>query len=120
MSDWISTLLLLAEEAPKKAPQADGWTMFVPLVAVAVLFYFMLIRPQKREQNNRQSMLRALKKNDRVVTIGGIIGTVVNISDGDEITLRVDDNTRLRFMRSAIQRVLTADNEGDKGTASLS
>jgi preprotein translocase subunit YajC len=120
MSDWISTLLLLAEDAPQKPPQAEGWTMFVPLVAVAVLFYFMLIRPQRREQNSRQAMLQALKKNDRVVTIGGIIGTVVNISDGDEITLRVDDNTRLRFMRSAIQRVLTAENEGDKGTASLS
>jgi preprotein translocase subunit YajC len=60
-------------------------------------------------------MLSALKKNDRVVTIGGMIGTVANITpDGQEVTLKVDDNTRIRMIRSSIQRVLSGDGEAEK------
>lgn len=89
--------------------------MFLPFAAIAVIFYFLLIRPQKREQAARESMLSALKKNDRVVTIGGMIGTIANITaDGQEVTLKVDDNTRIRMIRSSIQRVLSADGEAEK------
>lgn len=118
MFDWISLGILFAEGEPAK-PGAGGPSEFIvsmmPLVAIFVVFYFLLIRPQRREQATRESMLSALKKNDRVLTIGGIIGTVANISsDGQEVTLKVDDNTRLRFIRSSIQRVLSAEGESDK------
>lgn len=90
-------------------------TAFLPFIAIAVIFYFLLIRPQRREQANRDAMLSALKKNDRVVTIGGMIGTVANISaDGQEVTLKVDDNTRIRMIRSAIQRVMASEGEEEK------
>jgi preprotein translocase subunit YajC len=63
-------------------------------------------------------MLTALKKNDKVVTIGGIVGTVANISVDDQkvevVTLKVDDNTRIKFIRSSIQRVLTSEGEAEK------
>lgn len=118
MSDWISWGTSFAQGEAAK-PGAGGSSEFfvtmMPLIAVFILFYFLLIRPQRREQATRESMLSALKKNDKVVTIGGMIGTVANISaDGQEVTLKVDDNTRIRMIRSSIQRVLSAEGESDK------
>lgn len=87
----------------------DNLGMMPILVVITILFYFMLIRPQKREQAQRQSMLDQLKKNDRVVTSGGLYGIVVNVhQSADEVTLRVDEtsNTRLKVTRSSIVRVL--------------
>jgi preprotein translocase subunit YajC len=113
--DWHSAVLLLAQEDPKKQPAPTDFlfSMF-PLLAIFVVFYFLLLRPQRREQASKESMLAALKKNDKVVTIGGMIGTVANISaDGQEVTLKVDDNTRIRMIRSSVQRVLTAGGEAE-------
>lgn len=107
----LSDVWMLA--APEQAPApgtGEQFAMYLPLVAIAVIFYFLLIRPQKREQQAREAMISALKKNDKVVTIGGIIGTVANLSpDGQEVTLKVDDNTRIRMTRASIQRVVSAD-----------
>ena len=76
--------------------------LIFPLMIAA--FYFLLIRPQKREREKQDQTLKALKKNDRVVTIGGIIGTIANIEpDSKVVTLRVNDSTRMDFLRSAIQ-----------------
>lgn len=74
------------------------------LIMFVVLFYFIVMRPQQKEQRRRQELLEALKKNDKVLTIGGIIGTIVDFSsDGHRVTLRVDDGTRIKFTRSSIQ-----------------
>lgn len=74
------------------------------LIMFAILFYFIVMRPQQREAQKRKDILAALKKNDKVLTIGGIIGTIVDLSnDGQRITLRVDDGTRIKFTRSSIQ-----------------
>jgi preprotein translocase subunit YajC len=113
MSVWFTSLRLLAEggAAPAGNPNPyAGIVSFLPFLAIAVLFYFLLIRPQQREQQTRQDMLKTLKKNDRVVTIGGIIGTIANLTpDGKEVTLKVDDNTKLRMLRSSIQSILTSE-----------
>ncbi len=70
--------------------------------------------PQRREQKKRDQMLSTMKKNDRVLTAGGIIGMVANISaDGKEITLKVDDNTRIKFLRSSITQVLGEESKDD-------
>jgi len=118
--DWNSTTAVIAADDEKPAPApgagqgADPFQLLIPIVGIAILFYFMLIRPQRREQSKREAMLSALKKNDRVVTIGGIMGSVANISsDGQEVTLKVDDNTRIKFIRSSIQRVV-APAEAEK------
>ena len=111
---WLSIGRLLAAD---EKPAANGldFMMFAPFVAIAIIFYFLLIRPQRREQASREAMLSALKKNDKVVTIGGVIGSVSNISpDGQEVTLKVDDNTRMKFVRSSIQRVVSADGDAEK------
>lgn len=98
--------------APAAQPQTtlfESFSMLPMLLMVGILFYFMLVRPQRREQAVRQSMLDQLKKNDRVITSGGLYGVVVNVHQGaDEVTLRVDENsnTRLKVTRSSIVRVL--------------
>lgn len=119
--DWIWAALVLAagDEKPAPAPggaaNPDWFSMLLPFAAIAVIFYFLVLRPQRREQSKREAMLAALKKNDRVVTIGGILGSVANItSDGQEVTLKVDDNTRIRFLRTSIQRVISSEGEGEK------
>jgi preprotein translocase subunit YajC len=101
---WPSAFVLLAQ-APKEAP---FWSSILPLLPVFILLFMVIVVwPQRREQKKRDQFYGGLKKNDRVVTIGGIIGTIANIStDGKEITLKVDDNTRIRFTRAGISHKL--------------
>jgi preprotein translocase subunit YajC len=85
------------------AQDPPPWMSFAPILFIGILFYFMLLRPQAREQKRRQELLNAVKKNDKVITTGGIIGTVADLSeDGRFVTLKVDDSTRIKFLRSAI------------------
>lgn len=113
--DWLSVALLLADEEKKPGGQADPFILMMPFLAMVVLWFVLIRGPQKREQASREAMLSALKKNDKVVTIGGMIGTVANVSaDGQEVTLKVDDNTRIRMIRSSIQRVLSGEGEPEK------
>ncbi len=104
----IDTLLILAEAANPGRGSESLWPMVVPMLAIGFLFYFLLIRPQRQEQNKRQAMLASIKKNDRVVTIGGIYGVVTNVQrESDEVTIKVDEatNTKLRVTFSAIARL---------------
>jgi preprotein translocase subunit YajC len=109
----LTFLSLLAEERREPGFQA----MLVFFAPMIVLFYFIVLRPQTQERKKIAAMLSALKKNDRVLTAGGIIGTVANISDDkNEITLKVEDNVRIKFHRSFISRVLT-DEKKDESPA---
>jgi preprotein translocase subunit YajC len=88
--------------------------MLLPLLVIGVLFYVMLIRPERRKRAEMQKLLDDLKENDRVVTIGGIIGTIVGFGKSkDEVILRIDEktNTRIRVLRSAISRPLKVEDE---------
>lgn len=106
---------ILAQENP-----GTGFGPLLPLIVImGVMFYFMIIMPQKREQNKIRDMLENLKKNDRVVTAGGIWGIVVNVQrDSPYITIKVDEssNTRLRVVRSSISRVITEGDDEDSGS----
>ena len=84
------------------------------LVVIGFLFYFMVLRPETQRRNDQEKMHKELKKNDRIVTIGGIHGTVVSASpDADEVTIKVDENsnTRIRILRTAVQSVQTKGSE---------
>ncbi|AZN42264.1 preprotein translocase subunit YajC [Paenibacillus albus] len=76
----------------------------LPFVLMFAVFYFLLIRPQQRKSKQRNSMLSSLKKGDKIVTIGGMHGTILEISD-DKVVLRVNDSTKITFDRSAINNV---------------
>ncbi len=112
MSFWNWSLMLAEDAAP--APQTPSiWPLLVPFALIFLMYQLMIARPQRRQQAQRDDMLKQLKKNDPVVTIGGILGTVVNLSeDGSEVTVKVDDNTRLRFRRDAIREVVTKGEPG--------
>lgn len=104
----VSPLPLIPAFVPaQQGGDASGWIMWVPLIAMIPVWYVLLIRPQQKERAKRLELLNAIKKNDRVVTTSGMIGTVANISqDGKEITLKFGDTTRIPFLRSAIETVL--------------
>ena len=110
--------LLFAQAQPAEDPNA--FIKFMgPMLIIMVLFYFMLIRPQKRKEQELREMVRNVKENDRVVTIGGIYGVVTNVQrDADRLTIRVDESTgaKLKVNMSAIARVLTGD-EQESGTS---
>lgn len=115
---WISLILAAAEEEQKQPPQpAAGGDLiaYLPFLAIPILFYFLIYGPQRRERNAREALLSALKKNDKVLTTSGIIGTIANISpDGKEVTLKVDDNARIRMLRSSIHAVISGEAEPEK------
>lgn len=101
----MHTFILLAEEAN---PQGPGFIQFLPLIAIAAVFYLLLIRPMKKQEQERQKLASNLKKNDEVLTNSGIYGTVTDVSETDDkITVRVADNVRIKMTRGSVLRNLT-------------
>jgi preprotein translocase subunit YajC len=103
--------VLLAQTPAPSNPSGAGGSlmMFLSFGMIGLLFWFMFLRPQRKEQQNRQSMISNMKKNDRVVTVGGIYGVVTNVHrEADEVTIKVDEatNTKLRVTLGAISRVI--------------
>ena len=86
---------------PPGQGQGNQWIQFVPLVAIFVIFYFLLIRPARTRQKVVQKMLDALKSGDKVITSGGLLGTVVAIDKGI-VQLRVADKVKVDVTRSSI------------------
>ncbi len=118
MDSLTPWLLLLAQDAPADEPSGPGMLSILPAVVAAIaLYYFMILRPERQKQAGHRSKIEGLKKNDRVVTIGGIYGIVTNVQrDADEVTLKVDEanNTKIRVSFSAINRVVSGEPQGDK------
>lgn len=87
----------------------DQLTGFIlPLVLMFAIFYFLLIRPQQKRQRERNEMLNNLQRGDKIITIGGLHGTIVDLTD-DKVTLKVADNVRLTFERQAVNAVIKDD-----------
>ena len=104
-----------AAEMPAGAGAAQMLSALLPLVLMFVIFYFMLIRPQKKKDKKIKEMLAALKPGDRICTIGGIYGTITGIKD-DTIELAVStENTKLVVARWAIRNVeeVTIENDSE-------
>ena len=83
-------------------PQA--FTGLLPIVVLFAVFYFLLIKPQQKQQKKRKEMLAAIQKGDKVITIGGIYGTIKELRDTD-MTLRVGDNVDIRMTRYSVDRL---------------
>lgn len=101
--------------APAAPPAPPVWVQFAPFIVIFVLFYFLLIKPQRRQQKEREKMISAIKKNDHVITNGGICGVVDRIKDND-VFLRVDEKSdvKIRVLRSAIAMVEKVSGADDK------
>lgn len=107
-----------AQAAGSAAAPGFDVMAFMPLILIFVVFYFLLIRPQQKKLKEHKAMLDAVRRGDRVVTGGGIIGTVVKVGSDDEMTVEIADNVRVRVLRSTINLVLAKTEparSGDKG-----
>jgi preprotein translocase subunit YajC len=127
LSDW----LLLAQEATEpaaeaaadaaNAPAPPGLSSMLPaLVGIMVLFYFLILRPQKSKDQQFRSMVDNLKEKDRVVTIGGIHGVVTGVQrDAGIVTLRIDESTgtKIRVGTSAIAKIVTDEESTEAAKA---
>ena len=104
-------LAILAQDAPPK-PGASPWTLWIGILLMIAVFYFVLFRGNPKTRRKRADMLTNLKKSDRVMTIGGIVGTVVNVKD-KEVVVKVDEttNTKMTFTKDAIRTVVQDDTD---------
>ena len=107
-----SLILALATTETTTSAQAGGslMTTFVTFGLLILIFYFLIVRPQKKRDKEARDMLAAMKKCDKVVTIGGIRGTVAVVKESTVI-IKVDDNARIEFSKNAISQVLNKAEE---------
>ena len=101
-------------EVPAEPPPGGlfgGATPWIPLILIFAVFYFVMIVPERKNRRKRDEMLEALKKGDRIMTSGGMFGTIVGVQD-NVVTLQIADGVRVRFSRQAVQTL--AEEETDK------
>lgn len=92
---------------PAEVPAAtwvETLTQFAPMIAIFAIFYFVLIRPERAQRKKREEMLSKMSKGDKVMTTGGMYGTIAALSD-KEVTLEIADGVRVKFVRQSIQEV---------------
>ena len=92
-------------QATGAAPQTDTLLTFLPMIAIFVVFYFLLIRPQQKKQKEARAMLESLEKGNEVVTAGGILGRIVKL-DEQYATIEIAPNTQMVVQRGAISQLL--------------
>jgi preprotein translocase subunit YajC len=98
-------LLMLLADNPPPQNQTPSWFLMM-LPAGFILIYLLIMRPRRGDE--RQALLTSLKKNDKIITTAGIYGTVVAVAEKeDEVTVRVDDNVKLKMLKASIARNLT-------------
>ena len=92
---------LVALGTPPQGAASSPWLQFVPFILVLAIFYFVILMPMKKRQQKVQAFLEALKVNDRVITSGGIYGTITKVNDA-LIPLQVANNVRIEVSRAAV------------------
>ncbi len=111
MTTETAALLLAMASNPEQS--ASPWQMLLPFVFVLGIFYFIILLPMKRRQKKVQQFLEALKVNDRVITSGGIYGTITNVKD-DRFVVRIADNTKIEVGKAFITTVVNRATEAKK------
>ena len=107
-TSWV----LLAADKKPQGPVIPTWVL---PVAIGLAFYLIMLRPQSRERSQMSNLLNNLKQNDKVVTIGGIHGTIVAApKESDTVVIRIDENCKLRIARSAIARLVEPNDKKGK------
>ena len=93
----------------------SGIGQFIPLILIFVIFYFFLIRPQQKKVKEHKIMVENLKRGDKVITVGGIVGTIDRIVDGERVEVEIADNVKVEIIKSTgIQSLVTAGQEPKK------
>lgn len=87
----------------------------LPLIVIGIMFYFLLILPERKKRKELENQLNNMKKNDRVITTGGICGTIVNANPGGKtVTLKIDDNVKIEVLRSHIAHIGPLEKADEK------
>lgn len=120
ISDQQATEQVIAQDVPNgDAADPQGQPRPEPLIppwlligGMVVIMYLLLFRPKQKQQKQHAQMLNSLKKNDKVRTVGGIYGTVVDVK-GDDVILKIDEsnNTKVKVISGSISKVLSSDNQ---------
>jgi preprotein translocase subunit YajC len=101
---------MLISTAYAQAIDGAGGSSFLiqaaPILMIVVVFYFLLFRPQQKKQKEHRAMIEALRRGDRVITSGGLIGTVSKVNSDTEVSLEIADNVRVRVARAMIAQVM--------------
>ena len=93
----------------------SGIGQFIPLILIFVIFYFFFIRPQQKKVKEHKIMVENLKRGDKVITVGGIVGTIDRIIDGEKVEVEIADNVKVEIIKSTgIQSLVTAGQEPKK------
>lgn len=100
----LLSIVTFAQTASPSPQQGIG-SMLVPFICIGVIFYFLILRPQKQQQKKLTEMVAALKTGDKVVTSGGIHGIIANVKDGATLILKVDDNSRMEVDKASIATI---------------
>ena len=116
MIEIALSLLAQAQEPAQQPNIATSLRDMLPfLVLLGIAFYFIILRPQKRAENEKKQIMSSMEKGDKVQTIGGIQGTVYSVDQNDNsVTVEVDKNCKIKFLRTAVSSV---DKKGKKGAA---
>lgn len=104
-----SLFAMASHPTDPNAPPPPAWVQFFPMLVMVAVFYFLLIRPQLRQKKERDAMLGALKKGDRIVTQGGVFATIVNIN-ADSYEVKLNEETKVKIRKSAVAEVLPPEN----------
>ncbi|MBK8175923.1 MAG: preprotein translocase subunit YajC [Rhodospirillales bacterium] len=107
---FVSTAF--AQDAAPAATSPDSLLQLAPLVLVFAVFYFLLIRPQQKKMKQHREMIAGIRRGDRVVTGGGIIGTVSKVVDDNEVQVEIAEGVRVRVQRPAISAIVTRTGTG--------
>ena len=91
---------------------------FLPLILIFVVFYFLLIRPQQKKQKAHREMLGALHRGDRIVTAGGLVGTITKVLSDTELTVEISEGVKVRVMRGMISDVIAKTEARSSDTKS--
>ena len=97
----MNILTLVLQAAPQQAPAGGGMSIWIMLALMFVVMWFFMIRPQRKQQKELQNFRDALKKGDKVVTIGGIYGTIVEVKE-ESVLMEVDSNVKIRVSKNAL------------------
>jgi preprotein translocase subunit YajC len=107
----VFSLLLLQAATPAGSSSLLG---MLPIVLMIAIFYFLVFMPMRRQQKNQKQMIKSLESGQTVVTSGGIVGTIVALTD-DTLILRIKpDNLKLQIARSAVTSLVSTDDSGKK------
>ncbi|MDE0570993.1 MAG: preprotein translocase subunit YajC [Verrucomicrobiales bacterium] len=108
-----NTLFYLTAQAEEQAASGGGLTSFLPLILIFVIFYFLLIRPQKQKQKKLRSQVEAMKVGDKVITAGGIHGLVTSVKK-QSVSVKVDNNVKIEFEKGSVATVISKDSSASE------